>query len=574
MQDAVIQKKMTGFGDVAEPLLILDHVYQHESKTPNRLYLTQPIGGREVVDYTWAEVVDQSRRMAAHILAQGFGPGARVAILSKNCAHFILAELAIWMAGATTVAIFPTETPETIRYVLEDSGASLLFVGKLDAWDPELLTVIGCLPCVAFPLAPDTPFEPWDAIVARTPALSGKVKRQADDLAFICYTSGSTGQPKGVMHSFGRISRTAQLMEEYTAFWLGQDFEARILSYLPLAHIYERAWVECLSLVSGQAHIYFAENLDSFMQDMNRARPNTYISVPRLWLKFQQAVLSKIPPKTLDRLLDDPVHGPLVAQDALKSLGLDQVVMASSGSAPIPAELITWYQRLGLNLLEGYGMTEDFAYSHASSPEVNAPGYVGIPLPSVEVRISDEGEILIKSPGQMVGYYKRPDLNAEIFTPDGFFRTGDTGERLPNGLLKITGRIKELFKTSKGKYVAPAPIENQFNNHPVIESTMVSGVGQAAPYAMVVLAEYWRPKQKDPSLRSELESQILKLLHDINSRLASHEQLKMVVVMAEPWTIQNGCLTPTLKIKRSRIESAVSHQVEAWYQSKQPVIWT
>ena len=570
MQKAVLKK---GLGEVAEPLLILDHVYQHEATRPDRLYLTQPIGGRQVVDYTWAEVMDQSRRMATHILAQGFEPGARVAILSQNCAHFILAELAIWMAGATTVAIFPTETPETIRYVLEDSGASMLFVGKFDCWDVELLSVISDLPCVAFPLAPDTPFESWDAIVASTTALTGKVKRQPDDLAFICYTSGSTGQPKGVMHSFERISRTAKLMEEYTALWLGQDFEARILSYLPLAHIYERAWVECISLVSGQAHIYFVEKLDTFMQDMNRARPNTYISVPRLWLKFQQAVLSKIPPNTLDRLLDDPERGPLVAQDALKSLGLDQVVMASSGSAPIPAELITWYQRLGLKLLEGYGMTEDFAYSHASSPQTNAPGYVGIPLPGVEVRISDEGEIQIKSPGQMVGYYKRPDLNAEVFTLDGFFRTGDQGERLPNGLLKITGRIKELFKTSKGKYVAPAPIENQFNNHPVVDSTMVSGVGQSAPYALVVLAEHLRPKQQDPSLRCELEPQILKLLFDVNATLAIHEKLSRVVVVAEPWTIQNGCLTPTMKIKRSRIEARVSHHVNHWYQSKNQVIW-
>jgi long-subunit acyl-CoA synthetase (AMP-forming) len=292
-----------------------------------------------------------------------------------------------------------------------------------------------------------------------------------------------------------------------------------------------------------------------------------------LWLKFQQNVFAKTPPKTLNRLLNDADLAPIVALDALKSLGLDQVVLASSGSAPIPSELIAWYRRLGLNLLEGYGMTEDFAYSHASTPEINQPGCVGVPLPGVEVRISDDGEILIKSPGQMVGYYKRPDLDAEIFTTDGFFRTGDKGERLPNGLLRITGRIKELFKTSKGKYVTPAPIENQFNNHPMIESTMVSGVGQAAPYAMVVLAEHLRSKQRDPALRAEVETVFAKLLSDVNAKLVDHEKLHMVVVAAEPWTIQNGCLTPTMKIKRSRIESGVSHQMPSWYELNRPVLW-
>jgi long-subunit acyl-CoA synthetase (AMP-forming) len=292
-----------------------------------------------------------------------------------------------------------------------------------------------------------------------------------------------------------------------------------------------------------------------------------------LWLKFQQGVFSKMPARKLDRLLGIPLLGRMVGRKVLKGLGLDQVVLASSGSAPIPAELIRWYRRLGLNLMEGYAMSEDFAYSHASTPGFNAPGCVGVPLPGVEVRISDEGEILIKSPGQFVGYYKRPDLDAQCFTADGFFRTGDKGQRSAEGILRLTGRVKELFKTSKGKYVAPAPIENQLNAHPMVEMSLVSGVGQTAAYAMVVLAEDLRPQLGDAAVRARVQGELGQLLKDVNAQLADYEKLQMIVVAAQPWSIENGCLTPTMKIRRNKIESSVDEKVSAWYAKGSPVIW-
>jgi long-chain acyl-CoA synthetase len=399
------------------------------------------------------------------------------------------------------------------------------------------------------------------------------VQRAGTDIAILMYTSGSTGQPKGVMHSFERITRASENIVKDTQSRLGDRTENRVLSYLPLAHVFERAWVECASLVDGKTHVFFAESLDTFLQDLNRARPTTFISVPRLWLKFQHGVFSKMPPKKLDRLLSIPILGRIVGRKVLKGLGLDQTLLAGSGSAPIPAELISWYRRLGLNLIEGYAMTEDFAYSHNSTPAVNAPGCVGVPLPGVEVRISEDGEILIKSPGQMVGYYKRPDLDKEVFTDDGYFRTGDRGERRADGLLKITGRVKELFKTSKGKYVAPAPIENRINAHPLIETSLVSGVGQPSAYAMVVLSEELRPKQSDAAFRADVETQLAQLLKDVNSELADYEKLQMIVITREPWTIENGCLTPTMKIKRTRIESEVGTRVDGWYAGRSKVQW-
>jgi long-subunit acyl-CoA synthetase (AMP-forming) len=325
--------------------------------------------------------------------------------------------------------------------------------------------------------------------------------------------------------------------------------------------------------VHGKTHVYFAESLDTFIQDLNRAKPTMFISVPRLWLKFQQGVFSKMPPAKLNLLLSIPILGGIVRKKILKGLGLDQVIVAGSGSAPIPAELITWYRKLGLNLLEGYAMTEDFAYSHNSTNDINAPGCVGVPLEGVHARISPEGEILVKSPGQMVGYYKRPDLDAEAFTSDGFFKTGDQGTQRADGLLKITGRVKELFKTSKGKYVAPAPIENKLNVHPMIEMSIVSGVAQPAAYAMVVLAEDIRPKMKEPEVRAQVEQQLRELLVKVNAELAEYERLQMLVIASEAWSIENGYLTPTMKIKRSRIESAVESQVPGWYAKSGSVFW-
>jgi long-chain acyl-CoA synthetase len=198
---------------------------------------------------------------------------------------------------------------------------------------------------------------------------------------------------------------------------------------------------------------------------------------------------------------------------------------------------------------------------------------VGVPLAGVQARISPEGEILIKSPGQLVGYYKQPELDAQCFTEDGFFHTGDLGEIRSDGLLKITGRAKEQFKTAKGKYVAPAPIENRINAHAMVEQSIVSGVGQSAAYALVVLAEDLRPRQSDPALRTEVEAEFTRLLSEVNAQVADYEQLKMIVIAREPWSIENGCLTPTMKIKRARIEHMSAPQIEQWYGNQKKVMW-
>jgi long-chain acyl-CoA synthetase len=557
--------------------LILDRIYEHEIARGDTVFLSQPVGGGQVIDMTWRGMLEEARRVAAHLRERGLQAGDRVALLAKNSAHFIVAELAIWMAGGTTVAIFPTESAHTVRYVLDHSEARLLFVGKLDCFEQQQSGIPPGLALIALPLAPDACLgercERWDDIVARTAPMSGRPQRLETDLAMLLYTSGSTGQPKGVMQTFGSVTRRCVATLADPSLQLPVGVPRRMLSYLPLAHCYERAAVACLGLYAGDARIFFSESLPSFLEDLKRARPTVFVSVPRLWLKFQQSVLAKMQAAQLDALLDCPDTAAATGRRVLASLGLDEVRFAVSGSAPIAPPLLNWYRRLGLNLIEGYAMTEDFAYSHRTTPQFCEPGYVGVPAPGVEARLAEDGEILIKSPCAMVGYYKRPDLDAESFTEDGFFRTGDLGEQRADGQLRITGRKKELFKTAKGKYIAPAPIENLLNSHAMVELSIVSGVGKPAPYGMVILNEQVRPRLTEPALRRQVECDLGVLLQEINQSLANHERLALLVIAAEPWSVDNGCLTPTLKIKRGRIEALAAPWVDTWYSSPGPVIW-
>ena len=237
-----------------------------------------------------------------------------------------------------------------------------------------------------------------------------------------------------------------------------------------------------------------------------------------------------------------------------------------------PADLIRWYDRLGLPIMEGYGMTEDFAYSHMSTIDRRAPGTVGAPANGVECRISDVGEIEIKSPGLMMGYYKQPELTAEVMTEDGYFKTGDRGV-YENGLLRITGRVKELFKTSKGKYVAPVPIENMLSADAMVEQSCVSGSGRPACYATLQLAEGLRDRYDDPAFRAEATAHFEALLKSVNAQVEGYEALQFLAVVRDEWQVENDFLTPTLKIKRNVIEDAYEPLLDQWYAAGQKVIW-
>ena len=551
--------------------LLPQRFYVHVKERPNDVYLTQPIGGGEVVDYTFAEVADQARRMAAYFRSLDLPPQSRIAILSKNCAQFFMTELACWMAGHVTVALYPTLDAPTVGYILQHSEARLLFVGKLDLWDDLKKGVPEALPCLSYPLSPDSAkadYRGWDDIIASHEPIDDLPERQGSDEALMIYTSGSTGQPKGVLHTFGSISAPTRGLVEL----LGINKEDRSLSYLPLAHAMDRWLSLCVSMWGG-GHVYFAESLNTFVADLKRARPTLFVSVPRLWLKFQLGVFANMPPKKLNLFLKIPILSGIVKGKILSKLGLDAVRFAGSGSAPIPAELLAWYRNLGLELLEGYGMSENFNYSHLTMPGRGRPGYIGHPYPDVEHRISDQGEVLVKSPGTMTGYYKEPELTAECFTEDGFLKTGDRGEIDEDGRLRITGRVKDLFKTSKGKYVAPVPIENLLNNDERVELSLVGGSGQPATHGIIQLSETLLPRLDEPGMRDSITKALEALLANTNAALPNYERMAFLVVAKDRWSIEGGHLTPTLKIRRAAIEAQYTPRHEDWYDMGKKVIW-
>jgi long-chain acyl-CoA synthetase len=549
--------------------LPLERLYHWEKERANSVYMTQPYGGGKVRDFTWAEAAKETRSMAAHLKSLDFPAGTKIAILSKNCAHFIMSELAIWMAGHVSVALYPTFTADNVSYILEHSESKLLFVGKLDTWDNQKSAVPEDMPCISYPLSPPNDFPTWDTIVKETAPMKESPTRELDDTSLLMYTSGSTGTPKGVEHTFFSIVGSP-LEVKHLCKVTPND---RMISYLPLAHAFERCAGEMLSLTTG-LHLFFAEEVDTFVADVQRCRPTIFCSVPRLWLKFQQGVLKKMPPKKLNLLLKIPILNNIVRKKILTGLGLDATRIALTGSAPVPPELIQWYRDLGLELLEGYAMTEDFIFSHLSLPGEARVGYVGTLLPGAKSRISDEGEILLKSPGNMKGYYKQPELTAESYTEDGYFKTGDRGEYDEKGRLKITGRVKELFKSQKGKYIAPAPIENLINAHNIVELSCVTGSGLKAPTALLVLSEDLREKRKKGSFdKAAVDEELKTLFGQVNSKVEPWEKLACFVVMSEPWEIENGFLTPTMKIKRAKIDDSYGDKLEGWVESGDKVIW-
>jgi long-chain acyl-CoA synthetase len=557
---------------IAPDYLALQRLYHWEKTAPTRVALTQPMGQGAVQDLTWAQVGDQVRRMAAHLKSQGWEPGSRVALLSKNCSWWMMTDLAIWMAGYVSVPLYPTLAAETVKQILTHSEAKACFVGKLDGWETMKPGVPADMPCISYPLSPPdavAAYEGWDAICARTKPMKDSPVRGEDELATLIYTSGTTGMPKGVMQSFGSFAWALDKGIKRIPM-TGED---RMLSYLPLAHVVERMLVEHGWLRTGM-HVFFAESLDTFAADLQRARPTIFFSVPRLWVKFQQGIHHKMPPAKLNRLLGIPILGGIVRKKVMKALGLDQCKFAAGGAAPMPIALLEWYSKLGLHINEGYGMTENLALSHITEPGKNQQGTVGPPYEGVKHRIDPQtGEIQMHSPALMMGYFKEPEKTQEALTADGWLRTGDKGSIDKQGLLRITGRVKDLFKTGKGKYVAPAPIEDKLVMHEAVEACVVTGANLGQPLGIVMLNAEAVAKVSDASARSELETSLAAHLKSINATLDPHEKLQCLVVVTTAWTVDNDVITPTFKVKRNRIEDLYSKNYEAWEASGKKVIW-
>ncbi|RLA44323.1 MAG: AMP-dependent synthetase [Gammaproteobacteria bacterium] len=530
---------------------------------PDKIYLHQP-KNRMWRTLTWAEVDDQARRIASGLLAQGYQPGDRIGILAKNCAEWFIADIAIIMAGMISVPIYTTAGVQTIDHVLTHSNMKAIFVGKLDSTDAAQQTINNRVLPIAMPYPTIDAQVHWNTWLGDYPPLQNLAEPAPQDTMTLVYTSGSTGVPKGVVLSHKNIAAAS----DCTADIVAMKVDDRCISYLPLAHVVERSALEWTSIYGG-AEVFFTESLDNFIEDICYAQPTLFISIPRLWTKFQTEILAKLPEKKLQRLLRIPLVGSLVARKIRKGLGLNKCRLAASGSAPISLGVLQWYSRLGINISEGWGMTETAGLSCATIPFDKALlGTIGRQLSCVEMELSEQGEILIRGEAVFSEYYQNPDITAEAFTED-WFHTGDLAEVDQNGAYKIIGRAKEQFKTGKGKYVSPAPIESMLGRNTDIEQACVLGSGRKQPIVIVVLGDHLHTGSETG--REFIHQGLLTTLSEVNNELESHQRLDHLIVSEEMWTVENELLTPTLKIRRSRLEQRYEHFIEA--ELEELVIW-
>lgn len=545
--------------------LPLQKFYHFEKTIPNEIFFRQPLNG-QWMEYSFQKAGDEIRRIAAGLKALNLPPNSKIALLSKNCAHWIMADIAIWMSGHIAVPLYPTITSKTIRQILEHSETAAIFVGKLDTYAEQSKGIPSNVQKISFPFYGINEGTLWNDWSAQHQPIKENITRDGKDLMTIAYTSGTTGMPKGAMISFNNFAFAVTVALDNLEGSVAKLERPRLFSYLPLSHVAERMVVQLTAIYRGGT-ISFAETLDSFGKNLAESKPHLFFGVPRIWAKFQEKILEKMPQKKLNTLLKIPVLNSIVKKKIQKALGLDEAKICISAAAPIPVELLKWFKSLGIKIHEVYGMTENCAISHANLEKIKI-GTVGHPHKGIEVRISEDGEIQTRHGANMVGYYKEPQMTAEMFTADGFLKTGDQGVADAEGYLTITGRIKDLFKTDKGKYVSPSPIEMKLLTNPDIEQVCVVGMGIPQPIALTVLSESGKKKSKE-----EIKTSLSKAIDDLNPALEHHERLMKAVIMKDVWSIENNLMTPTLKVKRNEVEKIHLPKYPMWYQKDGVVVW-
>jgi len=531
---------------------------------PDEIYLKQIIN-REFIEYSYAEVADKALSLVTALRGLGLQPGDRIALVSKNCAEWFICDLAMMLGDYISVPIFPTAGADTIEYCVTHSESKAIIGGKLD--DPkatqEVIDKLDGLVSISLPYdtAPNCQHQ-FTPLVEHSDPSEERPQHYDDKLMSIVYTSGTSGLPKGAMLTYGAFAWSVQQLINH----IGIEKQDRLFSYLPLAHITERVYIFGSSIMGG-VQTAFPESLDTFIEDVKMQRPTLFISVPRLWTLFQQRIQDKLPQKKLNFLLKIPFVNSLIKKKLADGLGLDQARVLGCGSAPVSPALLEWYRSVELNITEAWGMTESFAYSTLNYPfRADKIGSVGNAGPGIELKIAEDDEILVRGQGLFSGYYKNDIATQESFNSDGWLHTGDVGSLDVDGYLTIQGRKKDNFKTAKGKFVAPVPIEKKLFEYSRVEMMCLIGLGLPAPILLVVPHDF-------PNFDRERYARTTKkVVAKMNAQLESHEQIKGVLMIKEPWSIENGILTPTLKIKRHILEQKY-HDIGHNWPKDQLVVW-
>jgi len=543
-------------------LLPLEQFLKWEKENPDRIFLRQPINGVWKT-WTWVQAGDEARKIAQGFHSLGLKEGDHIALLSKNCAQWIIADIAIMMAGCISIPIYPTLSAAAIEPILVHSESKAIIIGKLDDFASQTNGIPASMIRISVGMYGITEKYSIEELIDKNQPIANYYTWKKDEILTIIYTSGTTGKSKGVMHAAGSFG--AVLIPAIAVLELPHQPE--LISYLPISHIAERVGVEMNALFTCGT-ISFAESLETFSKNLAEVQPNLFFAVPRIWQKMREAILSKLSQRNLTIILSVPLVNSFFKKSLKKKMGFSRVSHFYSAAAPISVELQEWYKKLGIIIYQAYGMTEDCVNSHFCGPKAHKFGTVGKVLPRVQIKIAEDGEIREKSEANMKGYYKEPAMTAEVFDEDNYLKTGDMGEYDSEGFLKITGRVKDQFKTDKGKYISPAPIELKMLSNTDIEHVCIVGTGVPQPMALICLSDSGKKKAKN-----ELIKDLAQSLDIINPLLEKYERIEKMVIMKENWTIANNMITPSLKVKRNEIEKIHLPKYPTWYDKPGTIIW-
>ena len=543
---------------------ILGYFFKWEAGTPDAVFLRQPFGKRWK-EYTWRETGIAARKLLAQIQQMQFMPGTKIGIWSNNCAEWIICDLALMMGGYISVPLYANVNSENLKGILLHAECELLFVGKIDlkVWESNKEAIPSKVQTLAMP---GFQFENLVQQVHQTESSVPKpniILPSFDDLLTIIYTSGTTGAPKGVMHTYGTTINAVLAAREMVMI---DQPGNRFISYLPLSHAAERGLVEFGAIYSGGS-ISFVESAEQFSATMQVVQPTHFLAVPRVWQKFREGILEKVSSNKIEFMLRIPFVSSMLKKRILTTLGLQKAKIILTGAAPISVELLKWFHRLGIPIQEAYGLSEDFNVCSINPRTDIRIGTTGKLLSGQEVKIlPDTHEIIQRSAWIMKGYFKDPELNAKAIQ-DGYFYTGEIGE-IVDGYLVITGRVKDIFKTAKGEYIAPFPIETHFLSMDEIDQACVLGSRYPKPFIVVVLSK--RGKEMDKDM---LEGKLKAALDVYNRDSMGYQRLKKVIIVKDEWTTDNGILTLTMKMKRNVVAKLYEEKLENKYSTDETISW-
>ena len=552
--------------------------------------------------YSTDQVIEIVNQISAGLIDYGIKKNDTIALISNNRPEWNFIDLGMLQIGAINVPVYPTITVEDYKFIFNDAKVRLAFVSDKDLYD-KILSIKSEVPSLekiysidnlnGVPNWIELQGEVTEERLRQIAEMKSRVKEE--ELATLIYTSGTTGTPKGVMLSHRNIVSNV----DSTAECLPLNESNRILSFLPLSHIFER--MVTYTYMSLGVSIYYAESMETIGDNIKEVKPHFFSAVPRLLEKVYDKIVAKGSDLSgikkqlffwalnLGLKYDDTGHNgawynfqlsiarKLIFSKWQEALG-GELVGIVTGSAALQPRLAKVFNAAGIMVREGYGLTETSPVLCFNRFEDGGFyfGTVGLTIPSVEIKIAEDGEILAKGPNIMMGYYNRPDLTETVIDKEGWFHTGDIGEFIDEKFLKITDRKKELFKTSQGKYVAPQPIENKMKESRFIEQIMVIGENQRYAAALVVPAfevvkEWCKRKELECDTYEKMaenprvKKRIMKDIEELNENFGRHEQIKQIELIPHEWTIEGGEMTPTLKYKRKAILSKYQSYIDRIY---------